>query len=191
MDKTKVIMACNPNFYTFDKQTYPPVLQDYISKYEWSEIALEATRVIGNAWSEKKKSDIVSMPPKMIVASYVTVFLLIFFFITLYIYGSSKEDSTYLLVLSLISIIIALLMNFILAIYNYVRKLGPIYSLGHFINIRFNSYLKALNKRYERKLYFKFNQNPIYLECVLVQNPFKDTQLDPLQTDCNLNSKDN
>lgn len=189
MEKTKVTMACNPKFYTFDKHTYPPVLKDYISKYDWSEIALEATRVIGNAWSEKKKNDIVSMPRKMIIASYVTVFLLIFFFITLYIYGSSKENSTYLLVLSLISIIIALLMSFILAIYNYVRKLGPMYSLSHFINIGFNTFIKSLNKRHEGRLYFKFIQHPISLECVLIHKQKKD--IGAIQTDCKLNSKDN
>ena len=116
----KVYMKCSEKFFTFDKKTYPPILREYIPKKDWEQIALEATRVIGTAWLKKKNHEKVQIPKWMYMTSIITIILLLFYFITLYIFGNSSNENTFLLTISMTAIIAGLILSFCLAIYNFL-----------------------------------------------------------------------
>lgn len=166
----KVKMKCSKKFYTFEKNTYPNVLAEYnISKQEWEQIALEATRVIGTAWINKKQSEKIVIPSWMNISSLITFVILLIYFITLYIYGSSDNRLNYLLTFSLVCIVFALVTSIGLAIYNFVRELSPFYPFKDYIVKEFKGYLQELNLRYQNKAYFDFNVGNMELECTLLK----------------------
>ena len=168
LNDLKVSMKCSEKFFTFDKKTYPPILREYIPKKDWEQIALEATRVIGTAWIKKKNHEKVHIPKWMYITSFITMILLVFYFVTLYIFGNSSKDNTFLLTLSMAAIIVGLILSFCLAIYNFVRQLGPSYSFKHFYMKEFIEYIKELNERYKNKATFVFNSDKMQLECTLL-----------------------
>ena len=168
LNDLKVSMKCSEKFFTFDKKTYPPILREYIPKKDWEQIALEATRVIGTAWLKKKNHEKVQIPKWMYMTSIITIILLLFYFITLYIFGNSSNENTFLLTISMAAIIAGLILSFCLAIYNFVRQLGPSYSFKHFYVKEFVGYLKDLNARYKNKATFVFNSEKMQLECTLL-----------------------
>ena len=165
----KVSMKCREKFYTFEKKTYPSVLAEYnITKKEWEQIALEATRVIGTAWINKKHSEKITIPPWMNFSSLITLGILLIYFVTLYIYGSSDERINYLLTFSLVCIVFALVTSIGLAIYNFVRELSTFYPFKDYIVKEFKGYLTELNQRYQNKASFAFNVDTMELECTLL-----------------------
>ena len=161
-------MKLSLKFFTFDKQSYPQVLQGKISKQQWEQIAVEATRAIGTGWSMKKNAESIQLPKKMRIASYATIILLIIFFVLQFIHGSTKKDTKYLLIISMIAAIVALVLSFVLVIYNFVRTLPEEKSLNYYFEREMKKYLDGLNSRYRGKAIFRFNIDERQIECDLI-----------------------
>ena len=68
-------MKCNKEYISFEKKNYIPILEDYISKYEWEIIAEEANIVIGKGYHLRKSEEHVKIPRFMNI-----IFRIIFYF---------------------------------------------------------------------------------------------------------------
>ena len=68
------IIKLNKKFFTFDKKSYPEILKNKISKQEWEEIAVEATRIIGTAYGLKKEQENVFLPKWINLITIIPVF---------------------------------------------------------------------------------------------------------------------
>lgn len=162
------IIKLNKKFFTFDKKSYPEILKNKISKQEWEEIAVEATRIIGTAYGLKKDQENVFVPKWMNFITNLSLILIIVSNLLLLIYGKEKTNNIIIYIIAVIIIILVIFVNVLLIYYNGMRELEKEENLAYFINKEFVVYLKDLNKRYKNKAIFKYNDKKTQLECELL-----------------------
>jgi len=162
------IMKLNKKFFTFDKKTYPDILMNKISKEEWEEIAVEATRIIGTAYGLKKEQENVYTPKWVNVITNLSFIMIIVSNLLLLLYGKNKTKNIIIYIVAIIIIIFVILVNVLLIIYNANIELKKEENLAYFIKKEFVEYLKDLNERYKNKATFKYNDKKTQLECELL-----------------------
>ena len=162
------IIKLNKKFFTFDKKSYPEILKNKISKQEWEEIAVEATRIIGTAYGLKKDQENVFVPKWMNFITNLSLILIIVSNLLLLIYGKEKTNNIIIYIIAVFVIILVIFINVLLIYYNGKRELEKEENLAYFINKEFVVYLKDLNKRYKNKAFFKYNDIKTQLECELL-----------------------
>lgn len=162
------IMKLNKKFFTFDKKTYPEILMNKISKEEWEEIAVEATRIIGTAYGLKKEQENVFIPKWINLITNLSFIFIIVSNLLLLLYGKNKTKNIIIYIVAIIIIIFVILVNVLLIIYNNNIELKKEENLVYFIKKEFVEYLKDLNERYKNKANFKYNEKKAQLECELL-----------------------
>ena len=162
------IMKLNKKFFTFDKKTYPKILMNKISKEEWEEIAVEATRIIGTAYGLKKEQENVFLPKWINLITNLSFIFIIVSNLLLLLYGKNKTKNLIIYIVAIIIIIFVILVNVLLIIYNNNIELKKEENLVYFIKKGFVEYLKDLNERYKNKANFKYNEKKAQLECELL-----------------------
>ena len=162
------IIKLNKKFFTFDKKSYPEILKNKISKQEWEEIAVEATRIIGTAYGLKKDQENVFVPKWMNFITNLSLILIIVSNLLLLIYGKEKTNNIIIYIIAVFVIILVIFINVLLIIYNNNIELKKEENLVYFIKKGFVEYLKDLNERYKNKANFKYNEKKAQLECELL-----------------------
>jgi hypothetical protein len=166
----KIIIPVRDELFMFEKKTYiEPFMSHIISKIDYDNIISVGTRVMGEAWSKKRNTDVVKIPRMFIVLSITSVLLTFLYMI--FIFLSTSNDSFALLLLSIFCVSFASLIAFSLSIYNFRRKLGKFMRLEDVIREDVEKYLQRINIQWAGRLEFSFKDT--YLECSLL-DPIDD-----------------
>lgn len=171
-DSKTIIMACDKTFLTFDKKTYPKALSGTITKEEWETIAVEATRVIGSAYHQRKQQENITVPKFMDVIFWIMLLFSFVAFVFLIIYTKTESENEALFYVALILIILACGVVVALMFYNYFRKLPKEQSLTYYINQGMKEYIDGLNKKYIKTAKFNYNEEKKQIECILASKLF-------------------
>jgi hypothetical protein len=155
-NRKRIIVPIKTDLYMFDhKSAYEEKFISHIlTKQEYEQIFVQATRVMGGSWSKKRNNDIVKIPNFIIGLAVLSVLLTILYMI--FIFLSTASDSPALLILSIICVSAASMIAFGLSIYNFTRKLGRFRSLQNIIEEDIERYFTELNHKYEGKLNFVY-----------------------------------
>ena len=169
---SKIIITLNEQSYTFDKKSYKPeFLSDIINKIEWDNIITEASKIMGQSWSKKRMNDQIKLPRWIVVLAILCVLLTIIYTITLYLSTSYEGDASFLLAISVVSIVVGLALSIALAIYNFTRKLGKFYTLDEIMQEDIDKFLAVINLNFEGKLEFIYQPQTKWIECnILVKS---------------------
>lgn len=165
-----IYMKLSEEFLTFDKQSYgmnESKLKGVISESEWQNIAVEATRVIGTAYHQRKQQENISIPKFMDVIFWVMLLFSFVAFVFLIIYTKTESENEALFYIALILIILACGVVVVLMFYNYFRKLPKEEPLDYYIIEGMKQYTKELNQKYLRTAVFNYNPQRKQLECIL------------------------
>jgi hypothetical protein len=154
--RKRIIVPIKTDLYMFDHKTSyeEKFLKHILSKQEFEQIFILATRVMGGSWSKKRNNDIVKIPNFIIGLAVLSVLLTILYMI--FIFLSTASDNPALLILSIICVSAASIIAFGLSIYNFTRKLGRFRSLQDIIKEDIERCFTELNKKYEGKLNFVY-----------------------------------
>ena len=163
----KIIMKCSEEFLTFDKKTYPSILQNYIQKWEWEKIAIEATRIIGTAYHSRKMQENINVPKFFDILFWCMLLLSFISFVFIIVYAKTKSENEALFYIGLVLISIACAVIIILMFYNYFRTLPEEKNIFYFISEGMKEYIKELNEKYENTAIFDYNAEKLQIECIL------------------------
>lgn len=165
LNNTNKIIIRLSDEYMFDNKTYNEAyLGGVISKIDYDNIIIEATRIVGLSWSKKKNKDQVKLSNPMIASIIIIGVLSAVYMVTLYI-ATLTTNNTALVAVSLISILVALLLIIILSVVNFTSKLKRFKSLEEVIKIDLNQFLKKINVKF-RNLSFNYIEDDKYIECI-------------------------
>ncbi len=168
-------MKLSQEFLTFDKQSYganESKLKGIISEQEWQNIAVEATRVIGSAYHQRKQQETITIPKFMDVIFWVMLLFSFVAFVFLIIYTKTESENEALFYVALILIILACGVVVVLMFYNYFRKLPEEQSLDYYINEGMREYIKELNQKYIKTAVFSYEEQKKQIQCTLASKLF-------------------
>jgi hypothetical protein len=155
-NRKKIIVPIKTDLYMFDhKSAYDEKFLNHIlTKQEYDQIFVQATRVMGGSWSKKRNNDIVKIPNFIIGLAILSVLLTVLYMI--FIFLSTASDNPALLILSIICVSCASIIAFGLSIYNFTRKLGRFRSLQEIIKEDIERFFAEMNNKYEGRLNFVY-----------------------------------
>jgi hypothetical protein len=186
--RVKVIVPIKTDLYMFDhKNSYEEnFLKHILTKQDFDQIFLQATRVMGGSWSKKRNNDIIKIPSFIIGLAGLSLLLTFLYMIFIFLSAGSSSGSGYL-TLSIISVSSATGISFGLSIYNFTRKLKRFKSLQDLIKDDIEKYFKDLSSKYEGKLNFVYMID--YAEVNIIKPAGKNESIEDGEEDKNAKRK--
>jgi hypothetical protein len=163
----KIEINCRQTSLTWDKSTYKEnILSGIIEKVEFDAVLDNASKILGKALEKKRKNDDIKLPRYIIVLSSISIICSVLYIILISLAIQSEDNSTTLVIISVIFLIVAVFIAFVLSIYNFCRKHRKYKTMEVFIQDDLDLYFGQMNTKFANRCQFKFNSVKNVIELV-------------------------
>lgn len=156
-DKTSIKIKFRNESYTFESNTYQSVLNDVITKKEYTNIINTCSNLVGHCMVKKKKNDTIVFPKVITWFMLLSTFFLIAYFsclaVSFYEIENLKNETT--MIVAVICVVFSIAISLGLSIYNFLRPKRKFQPLSYFIVKDISEYLDKINEKYNGKVHFE------------------------------------